>query len=111
MLVWLWRDLGWNSYRIAKRARDTHALVTILQDYSLPLYEASGQDPGDLNEFIGAGERFTGEVLLVAHGELPADAIDRRLANKWGKLAAKEVRFLGPEVRHEFGQRRRTVTL
>jgi hypothetical protein len=83
----------------------------MLRAYTLPDYEASARDPADLNEFIEAGERFTAEVLMVAHGELSATEIDRRLANRWGKLAAKQVRELGPEARLRFVVLRRTASL
>src|SRR5437016_2722785 len=66
------RQLGRGDHRVAKRARDTHALVTMLREYTLPIYEASGRDPAEFNEFIEAGGRFTAEVLMVAHGELSA---------------------------------------
>jgi hypothetical protein len=82
-----------------------------LRKYTLPIQEASGNDPAELVEFIEAGERFTAEILMVAHGERSATEIDRRVANGWGKLAAKMIRVLGRGVRREFGELRRTATL
>ncbi len=78
------------------------------------LYAPEGsQDVRNLEDFIADGEKLTAELLLVAHRELPAQAVDRRLMNGWGKIAGKLLRETLPAayVSHEFRDRRATITL
>jgi hypothetical protein len=67
----------------------------------------------DLEDFIADGEKLTEELLLVAHGELPAQAVDRRLMNGWGKIAVSLLRQGLPPAyfSQEFRHRRATITL
>ena len=83
--------------RIAKRAFEAEAHVVALRERQLPILEASGkEDTSDFEEFIEYGERLVGELLMVAHGELPATAVDRRGMNRWGKFAVSVLRMTGP---------------
>jgi hypothetical protein len=107
------RELSRSDSRIAKRAREANALVTILREDLTPQAEAGGLDARtleELDEFITYGERLTGKLLSVAHGELSATGVNRREMNGWGKLAARQVRSLGPEARARFAELRRSGT-
>jgi hypothetical protein len=113
------RELGWSDARIAKRGREAYALVTILEDDYRPLIKGieergigkAGQLE-ELDDFIAHGEKLTAELLMVAHGELPADTVDRRLMNGWGKIGAKLLKDLPPSYRsRKFRALRKTVTL
>jgi hypothetical protein len=113
------RELGRSDARIARRGREAYALVTILQDDYRPLIQGSEErgigKVGQLEEldgFIAHGEKLTAELLMVAHGELAAAAVDRRLMNGWGKIAAKLLKELPPSYRsRKFRTLRKTVTL
>jgi hypothetical protein len=63
-----------------------------LRDRARPILVAVNKDTNDLDEFIAYGERLVSELLMVAHGPLPATDVDRRAMNRWGKLAVKALR-------------------
>jgi hypothetical protein len=75
--------------------------------------EERPQALGDLEDFIADGERLTAELLLVAHGELSAQVVDRHLMNGWGKIAVSLLRQVLPPAyfSQEFRQRRANITL
>jgi hypothetical protein len=90
------RVLGRSDSRIAKRAFEAETHVAALRERHLPILVASDTDTSEFEEFIGYGEHLVGELLMVAHGELPADAVDRRGMNRWGKYAVRILRDSGP---------------
>jgi len=89
-------------------------LASALRERRQPILAATGGDPSEFEGFIEYGEQGVGELLMVAHWELPASGVDRSDMNRWGKAAAKVLRHSGPtgyEVVQELRQSRSEPTI
>src|SRR5262249_36768525 len=80
------RQHGRSAYRVACRAQQVDALVTMLNERIRPLPTTWGDQ--ELHEFIDYGEGLTASLLEVAHGNLPAPEVDRKAMKRWIALAA-----------------------
>ncbi len=90
------RTLGRSESRVAERAFEAEVLVAALRERQQSILAATGTDAVEFEAFVEYGERTVGELLMVAHGELPAGALDRRGSNRWHKVAARVLRHSGP---------------
>jgi len=90
------RVLGGREGRIAEQASEVEALVNALRERHQSVLAASGTDPSEFEGFIEYGEQCVGELLMVAHGELPASALDRLRLKRWDRAAVKALRRSGP---------------
>jgi len=90
------RTLGRSESRVAERAFKAEGLVAELRERNQSILATTGTDPVEFEAFIEYGEQRVAELLRVAHGELPASALDRRGLSRWPKVATKVLRHSGP---------------
>ena len=90
------RVLGRRESRIAQRAFEVEALVNALRERHQSILAATGTDPSEFEGFIEYGEQAVGEMLMVAHGELPPKTLDHRRMNRWDRAAVRVLRGSEP---------------
>lgn len=80
------KKLGFNDRSIAKKARLIDARVEFLREFSLPMYQSTGRDADELEDFIDEGETLSEALLDVIHSG-DGRGVDRRRMNMWFKIA------------------------
>ena len=94
------RALGFLDRRIAKNAVLLNERLEQLEHLVKPFDETVGLDHYD--ELVNAGEYFLDTTLLIVHGDVPAQTLDRAAMHRWFATSAKAVQFVRHNVPANF---------